>query len=286
MSWYYAEGQAVSGPISESELVDQLFKGNVNGETLVWKEGMPDWQPLVETELIRGTLLSNDAGEVADEDRSDEVGSRAEAETPEASGFDPRSGLEEELESVDPEFRHAAASVADGSAASGRASAVTNEYQGQIDGYMGTFSNGANWFYWIAALTIINIVLIAVGSPIILAFGMAVPELGMYLAFDWDTGELDRTLMWSGIALGVILSAVCAAIGWFSNQGNKMIFGVGIALIALDTLLFIFPLFSIIALVVHGYALWAMVNGIFALIKLQRLEGELAAVTPAGPENA
>jgi uncharacterized RDD family membrane protein YckC len=44
MNWYYAEGNQQKGPVSEAE-IDQLFqRGQITGATLIWKEGMANWE--------------------------------------------------------------------------------------------------------------------------------------------------------------------------------------------------------------------------------------------------
>lgn len=45
MSWYYAEGGRQVGPIEESALDELVKSGAVRDDTLVWREGMPNWQP-------------------------------------------------------------------------------------------------------------------------------------------------------------------------------------------------------------------------------------------------
>ena len=43
MQWYYAaNGQSV-GPVSDEEIQKLVFSGTINGQTLVWHEGMTDW---------------------------------------------------------------------------------------------------------------------------------------------------------------------------------------------------------------------------------------------------
>lgn len=46
-SYFYqnSEGRA-DGPVSLDELRRYLHGGTITPETMVWKEGMPDWQPL------------------------------------------------------------------------------------------------------------------------------------------------------------------------------------------------------------------------------------------------
>lgn len=46
MTWYYAIGNERQGPVDDATL-DRLYaSGTVTGETLVWRAGMADWQPL------------------------------------------------------------------------------------------------------------------------------------------------------------------------------------------------------------------------------------------------
>tara|TARA_R110002049_G_scaffold239299_1_gene412394 strand:+ start:514 stop:1212 length:699 start_codon:yes stop_codon:yes gene_type:complete len=46
MNWHYALNGQQLGPISEGELSQLYTAGTVRNDTLVWREGLPDWQPL------------------------------------------------------------------------------------------------------------------------------------------------------------------------------------------------------------------------------------------------
>lgn len=48
MNWYYALGDQRQGPVSDSELDALIASGKINENTLVWREGMANWQPLKE----------------------------------------------------------------------------------------------------------------------------------------------------------------------------------------------------------------------------------------------
>jgi uncharacterized RDD family membrane protein YckC len=45
MKWYYAENGKQMGPVEESALDDLVRSGVVRDNTLVWREGMANWQP-------------------------------------------------------------------------------------------------------------------------------------------------------------------------------------------------------------------------------------------------
>ena len=46
MVWYYADGDRQRGPISDEEFQEMVTRGRIREETLVWKDGMDNWQPL------------------------------------------------------------------------------------------------------------------------------------------------------------------------------------------------------------------------------------------------
>jgi len=43
--WYYARGDERIGPVDEATFTAALEDGEISGDTLVWREGMADWQP-------------------------------------------------------------------------------------------------------------------------------------------------------------------------------------------------------------------------------------------------
>ncbi|BDC52525.1 hypothetical protein F183_A48400 [Bryobacterales bacterium F-183] len=46
MSWYYADNGRQAGPIDDATLDNMIRLGSIKQDTLVWKEGMANWQPL------------------------------------------------------------------------------------------------------------------------------------------------------------------------------------------------------------------------------------------------
>ncbi|MBM3847281.1 MAG: DUF4339 domain-containing protein [Verrucomicrobia bacterium] len=45
MSYYYAKDGQQAGPVDDAELARLINERQIRGNTLVWKEGMPDWLP-------------------------------------------------------------------------------------------------------------------------------------------------------------------------------------------------------------------------------------------------
>ena len=56
MSRYYAINQEQMGPVSEEELRNLAASGTVTTETLVWQEGMEDWEALGQCRKVRKVL--------------------------------------------------------------------------------------------------------------------------------------------------------------------------------------------------------------------------------------
>jgi hypothetical protein len=65
MNWFYESGGQQQGPISEQDLDRLLTEGKITLNTLVWREGLPDWQPLRIAIPSAGTAsLRSDAGAI------------------------------------------------------------------------------------------------------------------------------------------------------------------------------------------------------------------------------
>lgn len=68
MEFYYAkEDRSRQGPVSQEELRSLFQTGQINRDTLIWKQGMADWQPLatlawLQDELSRGAGTATDSG--------------------------------------------------------------------------------------------------------------------------------------------------------------------------------------------------------------------------------
>jgi hypothetical protein len=45
MDWYYAVGEDRKGPLNEEEFQSLVRQGVITAQTLVWREGMANWQP-------------------------------------------------------------------------------------------------------------------------------------------------------------------------------------------------------------------------------------------------
>src|SRR5262249_15127218 len=53
MAWFYADGGRQMGPVEESALDDLVRAGVVRDDTLVWRDGMANWQPHGTVRVVR-----------------------------------------------------------------------------------------------------------------------------------------------------------------------------------------------------------------------------------------
>src|SRR4051794_16532780 len=49
MDWFYASNGQQSGPVSQTQLDELARTGVVQPETLVWRNGLPNWMPYRDT---------------------------------------------------------------------------------------------------------------------------------------------------------------------------------------------------------------------------------------------
>lgn len=60
MNWYYEENGQQQGPISQEQLDELIKTGTVLATTLVWREGMSEWQPLSQQQSELSSSVSED----------------------------------------------------------------------------------------------------------------------------------------------------------------------------------------------------------------------------------
>lgn len=54
--WFYARGRERMGPVSADTIRHLLQAAAITGQTLLWRQGMADWQPAERTDEFRGDL--------------------------------------------------------------------------------------------------------------------------------------------------------------------------------------------------------------------------------------
>ncbi|HSY44404.1 MAG TPA: DUF4339 domain-containing protein [Candidatus Acidoferrum sp.] len=71
MNWFYSDGNQQIGPVSDAQLDELLRSGKISPNTLVWREGMAQWQPL---NIVRppapGTVVCAECGKTFPRDET------------------------------------------------------------------------------------------------------------------------------------------------------------------------------------------------------------------------
>jgi hypothetical protein len=116
--------------------------------------------------------------------------------------------------------------------------------------------SGASWFYWIAAFSIINSILMATGSGWGFALGLGI------------TGIIDAVAAGAGggaakvvaVTLNLLAAGLLALFGVFAAKRHAWAFVVGMILLALDTVL-TGLLQMWLSLAIHLFALFCIFSG-------------------------
>lgn len=131
---------------------------------------------------------------------------------------------------------------------------------------------GAQWFYWIAALSILNTLITLSGSSWSFIVG-----LGSTQVVDAFAGLLKEEAVLSGTVVTLIALAIDAGLiglfalwGWLAKKGHTWAYIVGMVLFALDGLIFVF-VGDWLSVGFHVFALWGLFRGLRALGQLKRL---------------
>lgn len=142
--------------------------------------------------------------------------------------------------------------------------------------------SGANWFYWIAALSFANSLLFVFGSdlgfPIGLGYTLVVDGI-TYVAVNNGAPTFVKGI---GLVVNAGIVLVCAALGFLAGRGQGWAFVVAIGLYAVDGLLHI-ALGSFVSVGFHVFALIFIIRGYLACRKLSKLALETEPGPPPPP---
>jgi len=135
--------------------------------------------------------------------------------------------------------------------------------------------NGANWFLWIAGLSILNSVLSMSGTGFHFIFGLGVTEI---------VDAIGRQGGTTGSALGLVVNLFIAGVFYifwhFARRGEKWAFVVGMALYAIDGLILV-PFKDFLSVAFHAYALFRIYGGMQGLPVLEELRRRTMATADA-----
>jgi hypothetical protein len=146
---------------------------------------------------------------------------------------------------------------------------------GLAEAYRARSISGANWFLIIAALSIVNsIIILADGRWSFLA-GLGMTQIIDGLAIG-VAGEMGRTATIIALLMDAMVAGVFVLLGMFARKQQSWAFIAGMCIYALDGLIFLF-VHDWFALAFHAYALYSIYGGFAANQKFHAAEAEAAA---------
>lgn len=136
------------------------------------------------------------------------------------------------------------------------------------------YKAGANWFYWLAALSMITSLIALGGGGIQFIFSLGITQIidAFAAAFALELGTGAKVV---AIVLDLIITGVFVLFGWLANQRQLWAYITGAVLFLLDGVLSL-VMADIISVLAHAFVLFFLFRGIFAGRELIALEKALA----------
>jgi hypothetical protein len=127
---------------------------------------------------------------------------------------------------------------------------------------------GANWFWWIAGLSLVNTIVLHSGGEINFVIG-----LGFTLIAD----TLFKNYLIIALGVDAVAIAIIFGLGWFSRKGYLWAFITGSVLYALDALIYLAAQ-DWMSVGFHCFALFYIIRGAIALRAALKAAAEPAPV--------
>lgn len=153
------------------------------------------------------------------------------------------------------------------------------------------FRSGANWFYWIAGLSLVNSAGQLFGAQWGFVLGLGVTQIidAIAASIAQEAEGAATAVKLVAFGLDVVIAGFFVALGVLANRRCGWSFYVGMAIYFLDGLIFL-AVGNFLGVGFHGFVLFCLFSGVGALKKLQALappapaEAALAATpAPAAP---
>ena len=149
------------------------------------------------------------------------------------------------------------------------------------------FQSGANWFYWIAGLTLLTSIigLLGGGWRFFLSLGITqlIDGIAVYAAD--SLGEATKVI---ALVLDIFITLMFAGVAYLANKRQMWAYVTGMVVFLLDGLLSILVL-DWLGIIVHGFVLVMMMRGYVAgreLVAVERAMAEAAQSAQASAEPA
>lgn len=146
-----------------------------------------------------------------------------------------------------------------------------------------TLISGADWFFWIAALSVINTVIMLAGGSTSFIAGLGITQFIDGFAFamkEGSTGGIVPLLTAINIILDLAVIGLFVVFGIFARKAHRWAFIVGMVLYLLDSLIFLYVQ-DFLSLAFHAWALFGLFTGYRAISAIKKLDYQDAVISPA-----
>ena len=124
---------------------------------------------------------------------------------------------------------------------------------------------GANWFCWLAGLSLINSLIALMDGSWYFIFGLGITQLvdGFVMAGIEALPGVGTVFRIVGFGVNLVILSVFCLFGWLARRGRQGAFVVGMVLYALDAVLYLW-VGDLWGLAFHGWVLYALFGGLRA----------------------
>lgn len=136
------------------------------------------------------------------------------------------------------------------------------------------FKNGANWFFWIAGLSVINSLIITFGGEMSFVIGLGITQFidGISIALKENGSNAAAYLL---LIPSLIIAGIAAMFGYFARRKQAWSFITGMVLYGLDGLIFL-AFGDFLPVAFHAFALWGIFRGYKAMKELEDINRRIA----------
>src|SRR5919206_1149276 len=138
--------------------------------------------------------------------------------------------------------------------------------------YLQQCLSGANWFFWIAGLSLVNSVIAHASGrwSFLVGLGMTQVVDGIAIGLSEQLGGAATAV---ALVLDLVVAGIFVGIGLFARKGLLWAFVLGLFIYALDGLIFVFVQ-EWLSIAFHAFVIFRLYQGFAACKKLRALEAE------------
>lgn len=132
---------------------------------------------------------------------------------------------------------------------------------------------GANWFFWIAALSVVNSIIVLAEGDRSFVIGLGITQVvnGIAIVIGQNNPDMATVLKAAAVVVTCLAAAVVATFGFGARRRMSWVFILGMTLYAMDGLLYLLFL-DFFSFGFHLFALWGIFRGLRACRELNAMD--------------